>query len=87
MPGGQETFKEYGAPFGSGDEIGVFVDLASSPGAASGCTRISLPSSGWDVIVCDGSCAHVEESMSVVRLNIYVYVHIMHTHPRLFQWL
>ena len=60
MPGGQETFKEYGAPFGSGDEIGVFVDLASSPGAAAGCTRFSLPSSGCNMIMCGGSCAYFE---------------------------
>ena len=39
-PGGQDTFRDYGAPFGSGDEIGVFVDLASSPGAVPCCTCV-----------------------------------------------
>ncbi len=31
--GGPESFEAYGSPFDPGDEIGVFVDLISSPGS------------------------------------------------------
>ncbi len=31
--GGSESFEAYGGRFGPGDEIGVFVDLISSPGS------------------------------------------------------
>ena len=44
--GGQETFQEYGEPFTCGDEIGVFVDLAASPGPTS---RRCMPP--WDQIL------------------------------------